>query len=251
VGDRRPAAERRRAFRPGFWPTLFAAVGVIALAALGTWQVQRLHWKEALIAARARAEAAPVLDLRDPTDVRPEDDFRSMRLVGRFRHDREFHLLGRVQGGEAGAHVVTPLILDDGAMVLVDRGFVPLDRLAPATRPEGQMEGRVAVRGTVRWPEPPGWFTPSSDPAANAWYRLDPEAMAVAAGLRRVAPFYVAADATPNPGGLPRGGATFSPFPNNHLGYALTWYGLALSLAVIYILFGFRRGAETGRPASP
>jgi surfeit locus 1 family protein len=115
---------------------------------------------------------------------------------------------------------------------MVNRGFVPEGRQDPATRPEGQMAGQVDIVGVMRWPETPGLFTPAGDPARNLWFARDPAAMAAAKGLGAVAPFYIEQESPSVPGGLPQVGKLQPSLPNNHLGYALTWYGLALVLVV-------------------
>jgi surfeit locus 1 family protein len=84
-------------------------------------------------------------------------------------------------------------------------------------------------------------FSPDNDPGRNAWYRRDPAEIASAMKLERVAPFTIDADATPNPGALPEGGRTRINFPNDHLGYALTWFGLALALAGVFGVFAWQR----------
>jgi surfeit locus 1 family protein len=114
---------------------------------------------------------------------------------------------------------------------MVNRGFVPESRKDPATRPQGQIAGPVEIVGVMRWPEPPGLFTPAGDPAKNLWFSRDSTAIAQAKGVTPAAPFYVEQESPPAPGGLPRAGALQPSFPNNHLGYAITWYGLALVLA--------------------
>jgi surfeit locus 1 family protein len=142
---------------------------------------------------------------------------------------------------------VTPLQRGDGTVLLVDRGFVPTDRKAPETRPAGELAGPVRVTGLVRIAAEgkPSWFTPDNDPARNSWFYVDIAAMAKAAGIAGpVLPFYVAADASPNPGGLPQGGRSVTDLPNNHLQYAITWYALALALIAIYIRFARRLVGE-------
>jgi len=228
------------------WPSLWAALGLLLLLGLGTWQVQRLHWKEGLIAAReAGLHAAPVA-LPATLDAARALELHPVRAEGQFRNDRELYLNLESARGEAGFHIVTPLILADGTALLVDRGFVPTERKAPETRAAGELTGTVSVTGLVRLPSAgkPSWFTPDNDPARNSWFYVDIAAMAQAAGLARVLPFYIDADASPNPGGLPQGGQTLTDLPNNHLQYALTWYGLALALIVIYIRFARRRLGE-------
>ena len=232
--------------RSVFWPTIWAAIGLAILLGLGTWQVQRLGWKEALIAAReAGLNSAPVALPPSLEAARPLE-FHPVRAEGEFDHAHELYLHSQAPQGEPGFDVVTPLRLADGTALLVDRGFVPVDRQAPATRQAGQISGRATVTGLLRLPSigKPGYFTPDNDPARNSWFYVDIPAMAQAAGLPSALPYYVDADATPNPGGWPKGGESLPELPNNHLQYAITWYALALALIAIYIRFARRRAGE-------
>jgi surfeit locus 1 family protein len=231
-----------RAIRPLLPAALATLVAFAILIALGNWQIRRLAWKEALIArVDARTKAAPV-PLPPPADWAGLDmdewEYRPVALTGQFRNDlesRDYALIEqRGRFGGPGYWVMTPLDLDGGGRVLVNRGFVPLDRADPATRPAGQVEGPVTVRGLLRVPEHGGLFTPAATPEKRLFYARDPQAIAAALGLGAVAPFTVDADATPNPGGLPQGGETVVTFPNDHLQYALTWYGLAAALLCVF-----------------
>ena len=227
-----------------FWPSFWAALGFLLLLGLGTWQVQRLHWKEGLIAERQGAlHAAPVPLPSTLSDARGLE-FHPVKAEGEFLNQDELYLNAQSLRGEQGFHIITPFRLVDGAILLVDRGFVPTDRAAPATRQAGELQGRVIVTGLLRLPEGSGWFTPDNEPQRNSWFWIDLPAMAKAAGLAQVLPFYVDADATPNPGGWPQGGQTITDLPNNHLQYAITWYALALALVVVYIRFARRRLGE-------
>ncbi len=227
-----------------FWPSFWAALGFLLLLGLGTWQVQRLHWKEGLIAERQGAlHAAPVPLPSTLSDARGLE-FHPVKAEGEFLNQDELYLNAQSLRGEQGFHIITPFRLMDGAILLVDRGFVPTDRAAPATRQAGELQGRVIVTGLLRLPEGRGWFTPDNEPQRNSWFWIDLPAMAKAAGLAQVLPFYVDADATPNPGGWPQGGQTITDLPNNHLQYAITWYALALALVVVYIRFARRRLGE-------
>lgn len=225
-------------------PVALAAFAAFAvLVGLGIWQLERLAWKESLIAqVEDRIHEAPVT-LPDEADWPKvsfaEDEYRRVSVQGRFRHDLEVQVYALIDtaadgSGGPGYWVVTPLALADGAYVLVNRGFVPPDRRAPSTREQGQVEGVVTVTGLLRMPEEAAMFTPPNDPAKDAWFVRDPEAIAAAKDLLRVAPFLIDADASANPGGLPRGGLTRISFPNRHLEYALTWFGLAASLLAVF-----------------
>src|SRR5690606_11685812 len=136
--------------------------------------------------------------------------------------------------------VMTPLELTNDTFVIVNRGFMPLDRKDAATRKEGQVAGTVSVTGLLRMPEDAGYFAPANDPAKDAWYRRDAGEIARARGLARAAPFTIDADATPNPGGLPQGGDTRVVFTNNHLQYAVTWFGIALALVGVFGVFAWQ-----------
>ncbi len=114
---------------------------------------------------------------------------------------------------------------------------MPLDRKNPATCREGQISGPITVSGLLRMPEGRSWFTPADDPSHDIWQERDPVAIAKAYGLERVAPFFIDADNKPNPGGLPQGGETRLVFPNRHLEYTVTWFGLALTLMAVFIVF--------------
>jgi surfeit locus 1 family protein len=224
------------------WPTAMAVPALAVLLGLGTWQLQRHEWKSALIAAREAALAAPPIALPSSFDA-ARHAFRRVRLEGRFLHEREMHTGPRTRDGQAGLEVITPLLLDDGSAVLVMRGWVPAARTAPETRAEGQVAGRVMVEGLIRRPAARGRFVPDNQPGDNIWFSPDAAAMAAHAGLDRARDFFVEAGPAANPGGLPRGRRYRVALPNDHLGYAITWYALAVALLVIYILFVRRRRA--------
>jgi surfeit locus 1 family protein len=241
----RPAARRS--------PVTLAAIAatglilVAALVALGTWQVQRRAWKHELIArVEARVHADPVAAPGPGTWdglTADADAYRRVQASGRFRNDRET-LVQAVTDLGAGFWVLTPLERSDGTTILVNRGFVPGDRRDPGTRAAGQTDGETTVTGLLRLTEPGGAFLRSNAPEAGRWYSRDVAAIAAARGLTNVAPYFIDADATPNPGGLPVGGLTIVHFPDNHLVYAITWYVLALMVlgAIGYTLADARRG---------
>lgn len=219
------AARRPRAWRAAVAAVLCAAV----LAALGVWQLERRAWKHGLIAAvDARVHAAPV-PAPGPTTWNgisaAQDAYRPIRIAGRFLHDRETLVQAVTERG-GGYWVLTPLKTPDFT-VLVNRGFVPPDRRDPATRTQTNDNRMVTTTGLLRVSEPGGGFLRTNDPAANRWYSRDVTAIAAARGLGSVAPYFIDADATPNPGGYPVGGLTVVRFTDNHLLYALTWFTLA------------------------
>ncbi len=221
---------------------LFAMLTVMAIAmfmALGVWQVQRLAWKTDLIAHVNARVSAPAIAAPGPDAwarvSKETDEYRHITLRGRFRHEAEAQVYTLSDYG-AGYWVMTPLQRDDGSVVYINRGFVPMDKRAPSTRTEAQLSGEVTVTGLLRMPEVKGWlFQQANDPAHDAWYRRDIAAMAQVRHIGTVAPYFVDADNTPDPGGWPKGGLTVVKFPNSHLMYALTWFSLAAMLAGVSV----------------
>lgn len=237
-------------------PGLAALVALAILIGLGTWQLQRKAWKEDLIArieARSHGEPGAILPPAEWSRWNAtEDEFRRVRVTGTFHHPFETPVYGLAPGQRGalqGYYLMTPLRLSDGALVMINRGFVPMELKEPAKRPESQPAGEVTVTGLVRAPEERNAFTPADDPAKNAWFARDPRAIAQARNVGPVAPFYVEADATPNPGGWPKGGQTKLDLPNNHLQYALTWYGIALTLVGVFAAFAWRRLHPQSQPS--
>jgi surfeit locus 1 family protein len=229
-------------FKPMLAPTLWLVPGLVLLIGLGVWQLQRLGEKESLIASvQAGMQAAPVpLAALLPQGAAAE--WRHVVLHGHFLHDREAFLFGRGPMSAVGVHVVTPFVGDDGATVLVDRGFVPEPLRDPKTRAAGQIAGETTLTGVLRMAQKPGLFTPDASRQTRLWFVKDVPDIAAALGVTVTAPVIVEADATPNPGGWPLGGQTVVDFPNDHLQYALTWFGLALALMGVYLVYHRSRG---------
>jgi surfeit locus 1 family protein len=235
------------------WPTVAAMAALGVLISLGTWQLQRKEWKESLlakIASRIAADPAPLAQVE--ARARAGDDVAYMHAVahGRFHHDKERYLYAPSPTGLAW-HVYTPLEIAPGRIVWVNRGLVPDDRKAPSSRPAGQVEGETEVRGIARTSPVTSLFTPQNNVAGNLWYWADVPAMTASAfpdGSMTPLPFILEADAQPvPPGGLPRGGVTRVALPNRHLEYALTWYGIALTLVGVYLAFAIPRLRATPR----
>jgi surfeit locus 1 family protein len=238
---------RMTRFRPLFWPTVFSVPVLLLLLGLGSWQIERLFWKRELIAQRQAAlAAAPVTAPRSLEEARGLE-FRHVTDEGVFVHGKEIFLGATSEAGRNGYQVLTPLQEPSGRIVFVNRGFIPAELKDPAKRSAGQIAGAVVVGGLLRLPpvKKPAWFLPDNRADLNYWFWVDLPAMALADRLDRVAPFYIDADATPNPGGWPKGGVTRIELPNDHLQYAITWFSLAVALIVVYFLF-HHRNARSG-----
>jgi surfeit locus 1 family protein len=229
----------------------------VVLIGLGTWQIQRKAWKEGLIAALHAELAAPPVALPPPAAWASLDrnalEYHRVAFTAQFENAKEALVFAApstfrpdVEG--PGYWVFTPARLADGSRVVVNRGFVPDSRKSPASRQQGQTAGPIKIVGALRWPQERHWFTPNDEPANNLWFTGDPQAIAAAKGLDKgagaVAPFYVEQESPVPPGGLPKPGKLVVGLPDNHLQYALTWYGLAVVLLISYLTWAFGSGRD-------
>lgn len=237
--------------------TVFVLVALAVLLSLGTWQARRLIWKEALIErveSRLAAEPAALPAPETWDDLTAEAiEYRPVTFTATYDNAREIHVfiaLTQPKGplGGQGYFVLVPATLPDGHVVFVNRGFVPMDRKDASTREEGRLDGPRTITGLIRPAEQANWISPEDNVARNIWFVRDPAKMAVAVGLdpTRVAPFTVDVRADETPGGVPQGGETVVSFTNNHLGYAITWYGLAAAMAAVYAHLVWKRRRGTG-----
>lgn len=235
-----------RRFRPKPGATIAAGIAFLILIGLGAWQIERLGWKESLIAERQARSTAPAIALPAAGADIGDLDFRRARAEGVFDNAQEMYLAARSMNGNPGYHVVTPLALADGRVLLVDRGWVPIERKAPERRAEGQIQGPVAVEGLLRLPRAKSWLEPDNQPADNMWYWMELPAMAAHLGLvpEKLVPVYMEAGPAPNPGGFPIGGQSRTQLPNDHLQYAIIWFSLAVALAVIWFLYHWKTPEE-------
>ena len=250
------AAPRNRSWRGLLLPAVLAFVVLIAL---GIWQIERKAWKDALIASLTQRVAAPPQALPAAGDWakldRTSDEYRRVKFTASFDNAREAMVFAaatafRPDVTSPGYWVFTPARLTDGSLVVVNRGFVPDARRDPQSRPQGQIVEPIDMTGALRWPDDRHWFTPADEPTHNLWFARDPVGIAAAKGLdpKTVAPFYVELDAPTPPGGLPRPGRLVVALPDNHLQYALTWFGLAAVLAAVFGTWAATSGRRT--PAS-
>jgi len=230
-------------FRPALWMTVAAVPALLILLWLGTWQVLRMHWKEALIeefAARATAEAmAPPL-----AEQASASRFQRIRATGIWMHEAEVQLIGRTFEGTAGYHVITPMRLNDGRLLLINRGWVAEDYRKPETRPSTLATGEVTIEGILRLPATKGRFVPENAPAKNDWFTLSIEDIAAHHQLtgELITTYTIDALRPKGPYVLPIGAAVEIDIPNDHWHYAMTWYGLALGLIGVYLSWHHQAG---------
>jgi surfeit locus 1 family protein len=235
---------------------LFGALALTACAtfvALGTWQLERKAWKEALIATLDQRLAAPAVPL--PPRARwagldaAADEFRRIMLRAEFLPGRE----GRVYTGGSGLRedikgpgyfAFAPARLADGSVVVINRGYVANPHPDAALRPLALPDGAVEIVGVLRWPEAPTAFVTAHDVREDLWFVRDQLAMAAAYGWGAVAPFYLDQEAPVPAGGVPRPAPLKVNLRNEHLQYALTWYGLAAVLAIAFAIWIRNRRRE-------
>ena len=222
------------------------AVACVGFAALGVWQLERLAWKEALIARVERNVGAAPVTPPGPGQwgrLTQQDEYRRVQAHGRLDYEREVLVAATTALGQ-GYWVLTPMQTEEGPWLLVNRGFVPLDLRERV--PQGALE--ETVTGLLRSSEPGGRLLQKNDPAADRWYSRDVAAIAARQHLAGpVSPFFIDQVGSSDPAAWPRPGLTVLRFPNDHLAYALTWFALAamMAAALVYVLLDARRRRRT------
>ena len=252
----------RATLRSLLLPTVLTVLALFVLVSLGNWQVRRLAWKEDLIVRVQERPQSEPLDMRhgdlaeigEPSSFLERNEYRPMVLTGSYKPDEEvrvFTSLSRPRGrfGGPGYWVMTPFVTPpSGATILVNRGFVP-DGMEDAYAPPPA--GEQTIRGLIRAAETGSWLTPKPDLQKRVFFARDPARIAGVTGISEglhfpgqslFITFFIDLDAsfTP-PSGLPQAGETRASFPNNHLQYAITWYGLAAALLAVFAVFVWRR----------
>jgi len=214
---------------------------VLILCLLGNWQVERLNWKLDLIQKLETRYDLPPVEL--PSALQEPDDwvYRHVTVSGRFLHMREMPLYNVGPTGKPGYDLFTPLLTRHNKYVIVNRGWVPEHLKEQISRPETIRSGPVQVTGLLRKSWKKERFAPENDAAHNIWYYADLPAMAQAQHMADIFPMFLYADKTADEGAYPIGGRSQLNIVNNHLDYAMTWYGLAITLLVIYFIFTIRR----------
>jgi len=223
----------RAAARPVIrWALLaFLIAATVGFVALGVWQVERLQWKRALIArvdARVHATPAqlPASAFRSTPDP-AEDEYRRVTVTGRLLHAQEVAVYATTERGP-GYWIMTPLVTADGT-VWINRGYVDNAHRGRETRARHDESATVSVTGLLRMPEQHGVFLRANVPEEDRWYTRAPAEFSAARDVDgAVAPFFIDAQDRIDTGNWPVPGLTMVQFRNNHLSYALTWFGMAL-----------------------
>ena len=231
-------------FRPFLWLTIVALPTLLVLIGLGSWQLQRLQWKNELITSFESRAASAAIAVPGANAWLDDVEFRRLSLEGVFQHDQEVFLTGRTYEGNAGFHVVTPFELGDGRIILINRGWVSEHYRDPAKRTFSQITGISAVAGILRRPGVKGYFVPENEPDNGFWFTLLPSQINnhLGFGAAAIDEFYVDAIRTSDVVTLPIAAKTKLNLRNAHLSYALTWYGIGLALIGVYVAFHYQAG---------
>ncbi|MEJ8473515.1 SURF1 family protein [Roseibium algae] len=245
-----PAKPVPSPFRSLLIPTIAAVIGLAILLNLGFWQVRRMAEKEALIAKVDEGVKTPAVPAPEPgewgdTSALKAADYRHVSVKGHYLPGAAYYYtaLGHSKGAYDGPGflVYSPFTTDAGWRVMINRGFVPQGLVSSDfERLEEAPEGEFELRGLLRKSEKPNWTTPEADREKRIWFARDTDHMADVIGLGTgdLAPFSIDVDHEfTGPGGLPQAGETVVRFKNDHLGYALTWFGLAATLLGVYLTY--------------
>jgi len=218
--------------KPQLVPIVFIVIAFSTLAGLGVWQVQRLQWKNGMIANVETAQTLPALgNLPQNLDGL---DYRNVMLTGTFMHDKAMHMVGRPEGMAPGFYLVTPFKLDDdGRVILVNRGYAPKDR-------ESKPEGVVSVSGIIRPAREKRPFSPANHAEKNVWFYEDMDAMSKAAGVT-LTPVVVEAVGKPEKDVYPMPSDGKISLRNDHLNYAITWFLLAAISLIMFAAYHYEK----------
>ncbi|MEM7650744.1 MAG: SURF1 family protein [Pseudomonadota bacterium] len=221
-----------------FWATFFTALGVCILCALGSWQLQRLEWKEDLLAKIAAKEES--FRQFSIANLSPENEFTKGEISGTLLFDKQIQLQPRTLDGTPGVHIITPLKLNSGETILVNRGWAPLGYEEQETRSK-----TVKLAGMIRTIPEPNIFIPENIAESDSWYWVDLEALSTSKDLKNLMPVMLyEIDLTngDDAGLYPNASALEIHLNNNHMQYALFWFSMAGVLIAVFILrFAIRK----------
>ena len=227
----------------GIFGTVIVFAAFVALLALGTWQVQRMVWKtDMLTAIHTGMAAEPTVFDKGAT----YNEYTRIMVEGRFDHAKEMYVYAINKNGLPGFYIYVPLHTDNNETIIINRGFVAPDFLDHATRAEGLPSGNVSLTGMLRNGAVKKYFIPENDITANRWFFADLAAMVENIGQASY-PMILELEADSAVTVPPYGGVTRVNIPNNHLGYAVTWYGLALALLVVVFIYRRKQTEISGK----
>ena len=232
-------------FRPILWPTIFSILIFALLFSFGTWQVKRLFWKEALIERYITQSQSNPIKNPSKLDFSNVNEFKSVELSGSFLHKDEVYITGKTYEGNAGFHVITPFNLSNNKIILINRGWVSEGYRNPKKRKFSLVEGQIVLKGIIRFPQKKGYFVPENDGNNGFWFTIKPNEIINFLNLTSnqvINNYYIDALRQGEKLTLPIGVTGKPKLRNQHLSYAVTWYGLALSLLFVYFSYHVSSG---------
>ena len=201
----------------------------------------------AKIELRALSEKKSYSDIARIWKNQQDVEYYNIRVRGMYEHDKEIHFY-TVDKSAPGWRIITPLKMDNGVRIYVDRGFVPLSHKDAVTRNRAQFSHSLELSGVIRqFADKRGLFVPDNNLEKNEWFwksLTEMSKFSSGAGQVEIVPFFIESGDMANPGGWPRGGVTRLRLPNRHLEYALTWFGLAGTLFVMYLCYLWSRAKQ-------
>ena len=227
------------------WPSIVSAIVFLILLSFGTWQIKRLFWKEALIERYLlQSQSNPI---KDQTQLKDNnvDEFKSIEIQGSFLHNNEIYITGKTFEGNAGFHVITPFKLKNNTVILVNRGWVSEGYRDQEKRKFSLAEGQILIKGIIRYPQKKGYFVPENDGKNGFWFTIKPNEIINFLNLtsnKVIKTYYIDALRQGEKLTLPIGVTGKPKLRNQHLSYAVTWYGLALSLLFVYFSYHMSSG---------
>lgn len=222
-------------FKPKLLPTIFTIPALILLFGLSFWQFERLSWKQDLIKEVTEQSKLASVDIPSYVELKGML-YRKVKLKGEFIHNQEIHMYGgsREFKGENGYYIFTPMHLEDGRIIVINRGWVPEKKKLAINRPETIVKGIVEIEGAIMQSEKKPLYVHDNQPDRNLWFYANLDEMK---GFLKdqIEGFYILAKDVPK--ASPRGRNLDLQLRNHHLGYALTWLFSGIGLMVIYIMY--------------
>ncbi|MDG1286615.1 MAG: SURF1 family protein [Rickettsiales bacterium] len=216
-------------------PWIFIAGTVGVLVGLGSWQMQRLAWKDQLLAQYETGKTLPALELSAIASQDLNNNaYRHLKFSGKFMHDKEVHLGGRRWHGKTGYQVLTPMKMKDGRIFLVNRGWIPFELKDQEKRADSIAQSHASLTAVLRIPKQAQLFTPENHPKKNFWFTVDVPAITEFTGVTPEPVMLEVIEAEPDINAFPIPSDGVRVFRNDHLGYALTWYALALGALIMF-----------------
>ena len=232
-------------FKPLLWPSVFTIISLSILISLGTWQIKRLIWKENLIYFYINQFENKVINLNQENNLAKQIEFRQISAKGKFLNKNEIYITGKTYEGNAGFHVVTPFLMDNGKILFVNRGWVSEKYKLPYNRKFSLIDKIVTIKGIARLPQKKGYFVPENDPQKNFWITIKPDEIKTYLKLNQqnfITDFYIDVLRDRKKIVLPIGVKPEINLRNQHLSYAITWYSLSIALLIIYFLYHVSEG---------